>query len=205
MNNLINLGTITAPYREFNFAVAAGAIYNLRYDHQIIEILENNLPNDITVCFGGSGGFTELQTGIAYKYPEENIVPYVQFKNNGATTAQLKVALASGQIIDNRLVLSGTINVQSNQTDTLYTYPDVFTSESTYLLTLTSGANNVTTFKNNGYKKILIQNTSNNDIRIHNSNGFLVPPLGTFIWEVPEETITIYGTVGSSVYMMGFK
>lgn len=209
MSENINLGTFTAPYREFTFDVAPGQIYSLRYDHQIVEILENNLPNDVDVSFGSVGGFTKLESGIAYRYPDNNIIPLVQFRNNHATnTAHLHVAMAAGNILDNRLVLSGIINVQSSQANPLYNYSDVYTDSSGVEKTI-DGTGSVTisdfTTPTDGFKSVLIQNTSSADVRIGSASGFILAPTGTFEWKVPTKALTIYGTNGQTVYCEGYK
>lgn len=207
-NNLINLGTFTAPYREFEFSITPNGIHKLVYDHQLIEILENNLPDNVTCCFGGVGGFTKLEQGIMYRYPDNNIIPYVQFKNEDAVnTATLRVAVAVGEMKDNRLTVSGNVTVQSNQDNPLFTYNDVYnqTPLSTKLTVSPSGIIQFGAWTGNNLKKILIQNTSNANLRLGSTDGFIIPPLGTFVWEVPNKTIYIYGTQGQTVYIMGFK
>lgn len=206
----INLGTFTAPYREFSFSVAPGQIYQLRYDHQFVEILENNLPNDVDVCFGGVGGFTKLEAGIIYRYPNSNIIPFVQFRNNHASnTAYIHIAVGVGDMLDNRLVLSGITSVQSSQANPIYNYSDVYTGNTAVKKTVGAGGSvAITEFKNatDGFKSVLIQNTSNADLRINDAaDGFILAPTATFEWKVPGETLTIYGTNGQTVYCMGFK
>ncbi|MGN1091619.1 MAG: hypothetical protein ACI4RJ_03930 [Alphaproteobacteria bacterium] len=204
--NVINLGTFTAPYREFSIKIPAGQMDTLRYDHQIIEIIENNLPDDIEACFGGVGGFTNLETGIAYRYPDNNIIPYVQFRNkNKSEDANLRVAVAVGDIVDNRLVLSGTISVQSAQTSPLYTYPEVYTDAVNIKNTIPAeGSVNVQTYMN-GYKKVIIQNTGENNMFLFEQDGFILPPQATFVHEVPTQSIRIFGTVGDTFYCRGYK
>lgn len=206
--NIINLGTFTAPYREFTITIAPNEIKDLRYDHQFIEILENNLPYDVTCCFGGVGGFTTLEQGILYRYPNNNIIPYIQFKNNNpSNTATLKVAVAVGDMKDNRLNVSGIVNVESSTSNPIYAYSDVYTSS--YSLKYTIGATgsvSMSYFATGNYKKVLIQNTSNADLRIENAtDGFILPPKATFEWKVTNKSLTFYGTQGQTIWCEGYK
>ena len=208
--NVINLGTFIAPYREFSFPVAPGTIYTLRYDHQFIEILENNMPNDVDVSFGGVGGFTKLEAGIIYRYPNNNIIPYIQFRNNHAsTTANIHIAVGVGDMLDNRLVLSGITTVQSSQANPIYNYSDVYTG-STALKKEIGADGSVTisdfTTPTDGFKSVLIQNTSNADVRIEDAtDGFILAPTATFEWKVPTKALTVYGTNGQTLWVEGYK
>lgn len=202
--NQINLGTFVSPYREFQIEILPGRVENLRYDHQVVEIIENNLPYNIEACFGGVGGFTKLESGIAYKYPNGDIIPYVQFKNTSATdTAVLKIAMASGDILDNRLVVSSVVTVQTAAPSL-----PVYTNDAEY----TTASVNTLTFDQTGHiaysvpvgsKKILIQNIGSSDIKVF-ENGFVVNPSGTFEINFAG-SIDIYGTYRQSFVVGAFK
>lgn len=208
--NIINLGTFTSPYREFIFPIPAGQIYPLRYDHQFVEILENNLPDYVDVSFGSVGGFTKLEAGIIYRYPDKNIIPYVQFRNtHPSTTAYVHVAVGVGDMLDNRLVLSGITNVQSSQANPVYNYSDVYTGSTAVKKEIDAGGSvTISDFTNaaDGFKSVLIQNTSTSNIRLEDAtDGFILAPTATFEWKVPLKAITIYGTNGQTVWCEGYK
>lgn len=204
-NNLINLGTFTAPYREFEFSIPPNGIHKLVYDHQLIEILENNLPDNVTCCFGGVGGFTKLEVGIMYRYPDNNIIPYVQFKNEDAVnTATLRVAVAVGDMKDNRLTVSGTVTVQGSMNAPVYIAEDYSTSLNREYSIGSNGKVTISAYTAS-YKKVLIQNTSDETLRIEAANGFILPPTATFEWRVMGKALEIFGTPGKTFWTEGYK
>lgn len=197
-----NLGTLTSPYREFDLQIAPGTFYTLRYDHQASEVLENNLPDNIEVCYGGSGGFTPVQSGMIYTYPDEQVIPFLQVRNTHPTeTMSVKIGLAIGKLDDRRLSVSGTVTVQAT--------PDnpVFINKSP----ITQGIAGQITIPESGVylyeveetvQKVVVQNLSQSAI---SAFGFVLFQWGCFELDNFKGTVSIFGPAGATAHVGVFK
>ncbi len=212
MTTVINTGFIDNPYRQFDYEIEPGQIQTVRYVHNTVEVIANNQPGHLRINFGGSGGFTEFEQGMIYSYPGGQSIPYIQLQNTSENVMNVTVVLAIGEFKDQRLNISGMVNVQSSvdnpvyvtsTTDNpVYTNPTQFNTCNISVLTIASGVASYT--PSAGTKKILIQNSGTADIRIMASNGFIVNPMGTF--EINYSgTINIYGTNGQTVIVGVFE
>ncbi len=199
----IQTGTIANPYRQFTETIPAGQIRVIRYVHNSMTVLDNDQPDNLEVNFGGSGGFTKMDTGIIYEYPDGVSIPFVELRNTSDQTMHVTVSLAVGTVQDNRLNVSGTVNVQGQEETPVYVKEGVYTAA-----TITTG-----TFDENGEysfaapatsKKVIIQNAGTNDIYLFNINGLLVTPTATFEMNFAG-TISIYGTAGQTVKIGVFE
>lgn len=176
--NTISTGIIPNPYREFIYNIQPGKTENIKYDHSISEVLDCNLPDNIEVCYGYSGGFTPVRPGVSYKYPNNKIVPNIQFKNTSKTELMtIRLYLAIGDVVDNRLQVSGTLTVQSTPTKPVYVNDSLMTTVDVKTLIIDeNGMANYTPPA--GAKKVLIQNTGASSIVV--LGGFVIAPLGVF-------------------------
>lgn len=201
MNN-ISTGVIPNPYREFIYNINPGETVNIKYDHSISEILDCNLPDNIEICYGYSGGFTPVQPGVSYQYPDNAIIPNIQIRNTDEHQVMtIRIYLAIGYVKDNRLNISGTVTVQTTAINPVYV-SDVLLEQAN-VQTITLNASGTATFTPPvGTKKILIQNTGSENIIV--MGGFVIAPLGTF--EVNYAgLITFSGSSGNTVVIGVFS
>ena len=126
----IQTGTIANPYRQFTETIPAGQIRVVRYVHNSMTVLDNDQPDNLEVNFGGSGGFTKMDTGIIYEYPNGVSIPFVELRNTSNQTMHITISLAVGTVQDNRLNVSGTVSVQGQETTPVYVKEGVYTSAS---------------------------------------------------------------------------
>lgn len=197
-----NLGTLTAPYREFDIEIAPGTFYTLRYDHQASEILECTLPDNVEVCYGGSGGFTKLQTGMIYTYPNDEVVPFLQIRNTHATeTMTVKIGLAIGKLDDRRLSVSGTVTVQSTADNPVYIERSPATQGVAGQITIPEGGVYLYEVPEK-VQKVVVQNLSSSAI---SAFGFVLFQWGVFELDNFKGTVSIFGPAGATAHVGVFK
>ena len=186
-NAVINTGSVWAPYQEFTYTIPAGQYQRVNYVTDNFVLLDTTAQNSLEVNFGGAMNQTNFTTGIQYKL--DSVVPYVQLYNKGNAAVTVHFALGVGNVRDNRLSLTGTI-----------TSSETYTSFTVERITLTSGANAI----GGAQRKIVVQNTGNNDVFVGASNGFLISPSGSM--EIPlDGSVNIYGTAGQTVVVGYFS
>lgn len=186
-NSIINTGSVWAPYQEFTYTIPAGQYQRVNYVTDNFVLLETTAQNSLEVNFGGSMNQTNFTTGIQYRLTEA--VPYVQLHNKGNSAVTVHFALGVGEVRDNRLSLTGTINTT-----------ETYTSVTVQQITLTSGANAI----GGAQRKILLQNTGNANIYVGASNGFEISPSGSM--EIPlDGSIDVYGTSGQTIVVGYFS
>lgn len=176
---VITTGAIENPYRQFNETIPPGQIRVIRYVHNSMNILFNDQPNDLEVSFGGSGGFTPMEAGIVYEYPNNVSIPFVELRNNSTQTMHVVVSLAVGTVKDNRLNVSGTVTVQGESDKPVYINDTVFkTANMQRISDMVANTPNVITPPAD-VKKTVIQNKGSTNLSIF-SDGFIVQPMGVF-------------------------
>lgn len=185
---LINTGTPSAPYQQFEVSLAAGEVRKIDYVTENFALLETTTANVLRVNFGGSASETNFMTGIQYKLTRA--VPYVTLINSSASPLTVKFALGCGEIKDNRLSVSGT--VQTTETYTLMTVAS-HTFDSTGVVAITSPA-----------RKWIIQNTGAAPVYVGASNGLAIQPSGSMTLPL-DANFDIYGTNGETVVTAAFE
>ena len=110
-NNLpiSNMGTQN-PYKQFELTIADGEVFPIYYSFNFFRILSISTSTGVTIRFGDKGTATDvIGAGIGYELPEPvNVATIV---NNSGGSLDITVALAIGKIYDDRLNVSGDINV----------------------------------------------------------------------------------------------
>ena len=180
-NANINTGSVWAPYQEFTYTIPAGQYQRVNYVTDNFVLLETTANNALEVNFGGAMNQTNFTTGVQYHL--ESVVPYVQLYNKSNSAVTVHFALGVGDVRDNRLSLTGTINTS-----------ETFTSFTVERKTISGGSVTV----GGAQRKILIQNTGTADIKVGDANGFIISPSGSM--EIPlDGSVEIYGTNGQTV------
>jgi len=114
-------GSIQDPLQFFDFTLAAGEVSPpIFFNYDYFRLLDLN-GTSLAVRFGGSG--TEaifLSAGIGYEIPV--IIDRLVLRNISALPVTGRIALAVGKITDDRLSLSGNVNVVNAIGTQLETY-----------------------------------------------------------------------------------
>lgn len=110
-NQLINIGSVQAPYQEFKYTIPAGRSLKIDYVFQSFNLLYASIENALRINFGGAVNETYFKTGMGYKLTEP--VQYIILFNDSTSDLQVDFALAIGEIQDNRLSVSGAIQAIS--------------------------------------------------------------------------------------------
>lgn len=109
---VINLGSVQAPYFEQELIIPANQSVIINYAFESFQLLEASLQDTLEVTFGGAGVQSKFSAGMGYKLTEP--VQYVQLFNTSSTQQiTIRFALALGDIADNRLNISGTVNTST--------------------------------------------------------------------------------------------
>lgn len=109
---VINLGSVQAPYFEQVLTIQPNQSVIINYAFESFQLLDASLQDTLEVTFGGAGVQSKFSAGMGYELTEP--VQYVQLFNT-STTEQITIrfALAIGNITDNRLNISGTVNTST--------------------------------------------------------------------------------------------
>lgn len=189
----INNSTTPISYRQNKITVPANKSYTLYQSYNTIRILESNAVNssDLLFRFGALSTETEFNLGLCITYPEQ--LPSVTITNTTNSDINIVIATAVGTIQDDRLTVSGTVNVSN--------YP--YTNISSSLMIFPS--NGVLPVNSQGYKRVVIQNSSDtSSIFLFGSNTFELQPQAVFDMDL-STSFNIYGTSGQKVSVALFN
>lgn len=101
---------IQSPPKQFSFTIPAGAIETIYYELNFLRILSLSDASALKIRFGDTGTETDVVgAGVGYAWPYT--VSNVFLRNTSGAPITVTVAVAVGQIFDDRLNVSGNINV----------------------------------------------------------------------------------------------
>lgn len=181
---LIESGQLQSPYREFDIVIPVGKEYKLTYYHHTIEVIKTS-SDKYSVSFGSGTGYTTLQEGITYSYPnlpngDIGAMSSVTIKNESAYPLAISVALGGGTIQDNRLI--GSISVNGKEDAPVYTRDVRGLVADTVVMTMAAGTPQMFT-PTDACLNWILQNQTGDDVVIYangDGDGFIVPDLGTY-------------------------
>lgn len=105
----ISISQIQNPYQEFTYTLAAGEQRRIDYSSDYFRVLDLT-GTGLKVRFAFNGSETEWTgAGIGFKSPA--VFSYVILRNTSGAPFTITVAMAIGFITDDRLNVSGNINV----------------------------------------------------------------------------------------------
>lgn len=164
-NALINLGSIQAPYQQFIYTIPAGQSQRVDYVYNSFNLLNASVDNAIKCNFGGAVNETLFSEGMGWKLTAP--VQFLTLFNTSNSPITVRIALAIGDIYDNRLTVSGSIKV----------LPAEYNSFTTQQLTITAG-----TATAPAGAKVILQNTGANVVYIGGTgtDGLQLQAGGTF-------------------------
>lgn len=181
---LIETGQLQSPYREFDLVVPVNSEYKLTYYHHTVEVIAAS-SNKYSVSFGSGTGYTSLQEGITYSYPnlpngDIGAMSSITIKNEGQYPLSISLALGGGTIQDNRLI--GTVSVEGKEDAPVYTRDVRGLIANTIVLNMTAATPQIFT-PTDACMNWILQNQTGDDVTIYangDGDGFIVPDLGTY-------------------------
>lgn len=181
----INNSTQPVSYKEIDITIPPNGFYTIQQPYNYVRLLECSTQyQNLAFRFGALSIETSLTLGIGLGFPE--IFPSLTITNKTNGTVTLRLAFSVGVITDDRLNITGSVDV--NQAP----YSNVQSSLETF------DANGEIAIDSTAYKRVVIQNNSSTDsIYIFANNTFEVQPNGTFDLNFAG-TFTIYGTTGQT-------
>lgn len=110
-------GDITNAYEQFEFTLAAGATKEIFFVFNYFRLLEYSGAQDtLNISFGGSPlSSSFIGAGVGLKLP--NALGRVVIKNTDSVANTVNIALAVGEVSDDRLTVSGVVQVDVTNTD----------------------------------------------------------------------------------------
>jgi len=101
---------ISNPYKQFTYVIPNGAIETIFYQFNYFRVLNVSNSDGVTIRFGSSGTPTDVVgAGIGYELP--SVVDRADIRNQSGSDVTITVACAIGRINDDRLNISGDLNV----------------------------------------------------------------------------------------------
>lgn len=182
--SLIETGQLQSPYREFDLVVPVNSEYKLTYYHHTIEVIAAS-SNKYSVSFGSGTGYTSLQEGITYSYPnlsngDIGAMSSITIRNEGQYPLSISLALGGGTIQDNRLI--GTVSVEGKEDAPVYTRDVRGLVADTVVLTMAAETPQMFT-PTDACMNWILQNQTGDDVTLYangDGDGFIVPDLGTY-------------------------
>lgn len=182
--SLIETGQLQSPYREFDLVIPVNTEYKLTYYHHTVEVIRAS-SNKYSVSFGSGTGYTSLQEGITYSYPnlpngDIGAMSSLTIKNEGQYPLSISLALGGGTIQDNRLI--GTVSVEGKEDAPVYTRDARALVADTVVLDMVAGTPQMFT-PTDACLNWILQNQTGDDVTLYvngDGAGFIVPDLGTY-------------------------
>lgn len=175
MLDVIEIGSLQAPYKEFTITIPANGNKKLNYLHSTIEVIEASSQN-FTVSLGGAEE-TTLQVGICYRYQRarsgnQGALPYVNFINRTNAAITLKVAFGAGEIWDHRQI--GNVTISGAEDAPAFMLPTRPTDLKVTSLSVPAGGSSTFTPDANAIEWIA-QNQGSDPVTLFGSSGVILP------------------------------
>jgi len=182
---MINNSTSIISYKQAKITVPVGETYTYQNAYNFVRILDSTgSDSDLYYRFGASSVETFLSTGLGLRFPET--LPSLTIRNVSNAPVTVTVSEIQGDILDDRLTVSGTVNTKSEPNTTVSASLETF------------DANGEIACDSSGYRSVLIQNMSATDpLYVFGATTFKVDPMGTFEKDFAG-SFTIYGTTGET-------
>lgn len=188
------MGTVQNPLQILTYTIAAGAyLENIYFDFDYFRILSLS-GGVVHVRFAGNAQpaiFTSA--GLGYKCPV--VLPYLQLFNPNANPITITIAVAIGDITDDRLNVAGTVITREQQASTFATSQVTLAAATA---TLISAAD-----PDRAYISIKAGNTDSfygTSAALTNLNGFKISAGQTYIVN-NLANIYLYNVAGDTVFI----
>jgi hypothetical protein len=111
----ISTGFEQNPYKEFTYVIQPSGTQRIDYAYSFFRVMSLS-ANTIEAKFGASGTFTSIiGGGVGIDFGDRNL-PFVELRNVGGVAVTITVAMMIGVINDDRLNVSGNVNVINGST-----------------------------------------------------------------------------------------
>ncbi|GHU01480.1 hypothetical protein FACS1894186_4270 [Alphaproteobacteria bacterium] len=191
----ISVGTIPNPYREWEFSLPPMSSLKIDYVSDNVAVMYCSVPGAMLITFGGQGGETTMEQGMRYKLSAP--VPWVKVKNTAAAEITVRLALGIGDIQDNRLTVSGVVQVGNTDADPLKT---VMPRYGYGAARQAFGAGGSITIPAGHY--IIQNNSASAHVNLFAEAGFALTPYASAEVNSAAE-FTAYGTAGQQITVVG--
>ena len=185
MANINNSSGIIS-YKEAVLTIPAGETVTYQNPYDFIRILSSTGSDTALLFrFGASSIETPLTVGLGLKVPET--LPSITIRNITNAAVTLKISEIQGQILDDRLTITGDVETKQEPYTVRQTSLETFDSSGEISLDSSS------------YRNVFIQNMSTTDpIYIFANNTFKIDPMGTFEKNYAGQ-FKVYGTNGENI------
>lgn len=99
-------------YQDYSITLASGARQDFQCHGRYLTILDNSLSTDMMVQFDGQPE-QPIPKGFSVEIPENQNFITIAFRNPSVSSANIRFAISNGKVIDNRNVITGTVNVDN--------------------------------------------------------------------------------------------
>jgi len=185
---------IPQVYQYFKRTIAAGEVIRINAYGNFLTLLNSTGAEDILISISGQS-FQEMPQGLSLELPQGDSFVYLEFRNSEAGPVTIKFSLSNGKIFDNRVTISGTLDV--TETTNAINTPAAVAVE-----VAVPGA--ATIAANANRREILIQNNGANPIWVGDANvdgannrGIKIDIGGSIIL-ASEAALYLRSTVGAS-------
>lgn len=134
----VEYGSTQNEYMEYDVTIAAGGQEVIYEAHDYFRVLSLS-SNTLGVKFGQNARVSPW-TGSGLGKKHHRVLDRVTLVNTGVASITVRVALALGQVSDDRLNVSGTITTQQNSPGTLTTIADVALNNASATLILAAAS-----------------------------------------------------------------
>lgn len=177
-------------YQRFTYTIAAGADITINALGRFVTILGNSSTTDPHMSIGGQVE-SQIPAGISVDLAQDNADPKdnfyysLRFRNSGVAIMTLDLAISSGRIQDNRVVISSTSVLPVNAT------PDTNTTPAPAAVTDVAA---VAVAANGSTREVLLQNNGANDIWVGDAN---IDPATLRGYKIEPKSGLLIGTAGA--------
>lgn len=171
--------SLRSPPKQFTFVIAGnGGTEKVFYNHNYLRILSITATAGITLRFGDSGTPTDIiGAGIGYELPF--IVGNTTIRNDSGAPITITISVAIGRIYDDRLNVSGTVNIANTKAAPLYVSAPISSFQASAGTVGTGAASLINTAT---CVRFIVQNSGTTNLYIGDSglnatfNGIWLPP-----------------------------
>lgn len=176
---IIKNGNMQAMYKAYEAVIPPHGKQDFNTAYQFFTCIEAN--ERFNVRFSSSVGYTEFEQGLYARF--NNMMDYLLIENPNESPLVIKFGVGSGSFEDNRLTVTGNVKTEAAQ----------YSQFSASSLVIAEGHAEVAPAQ-----RIIIQNNSDNPMRIGAADGLILQPAGTFEYSLNTPLI-VYGTDGDSL------
>lgn len=178
-------------YKRFSRAILNNTTEKFQVHGRFITVLENSSATDLEFSIGEQA-FEVLPKGLSVELSEGDFFGDIQIKNTSGATATVTFAISAGRIFDSRVVLSGSLAVNST--------PDSLSTPAPAAVTDTPG---IAVAADSTTREVVLQNNGASDVWVGASTvdaatfrGYKIAPGAGFTWN---SSAALYAVCGSGL------